>query len=81
MKRIFVEYFALLAQEVGKSKEEFTTTASSVDELFVELKGLYAFSLSEKQIKATLNNQLISSWQTPLSDGDHLLLLVPLAGG
>jgi len=80
-KKINIEYFAVLSQEAGKAKEELATHANTVEELFDELKQLYHFSLSEKQVKITLNNQCVSSWKTPISTGDHLLLLVPLAGG
>lgn len=80
-KRIHVEYFALLSQEAGKKEEELITCASTLKELFSELKNRYKFSLSDKQIKIAVNDQIISSWDLSVSDGDHLLFLTPLAGG
>ncbi len=80
-KKITIEYFALLAQEAGKSRESLSTSAETLEALFEELKGRYLFSLSDVHIIASINSQLSPSWNTPLSDGDHILFLTPLAGG
>lgn len=80
-KTLSIEYFALLAQEAGKGKETLETTAETLGSLFEELKKRYLFSLSSQQILASINSQLVSSWSTALTDGDHIMFLTPLKGG
>lgn len=79
-KTLSIEYFALLAQEAGKGKEILETTAETLGSLFEELKKRYLFSLSSQHIIASVNSQL-ASWNTALTDGDHIMFLTPLTGG
>lgn len=80
-KKIHVEYFALLSQEAGKPLETVHTAADTLEDLLTDLYHRYPFSLPQKQIQASLNNQLPPSCKTALVDGDHVILLTPLMGG
>lgn len=80
MKTINVTYYALLRQEAGLSEETVTSEATTVNDLYNELKARYSFKLSQSQVKVSINSQ-ISSWASPLNDGDTVLFIPPVVGG
>jgi len=80
MKKINVLYFALLRQERGLSDEEIQTSASTIGELFEELKALHSFKLTQSEVRAAVNAKVVS-WDAALRDGDRILLIPPVAGG
>ena len=80
-KEIVVEYFAVLSQEAKTASEIVLTDAETVEELFHELKRSHSFSLSQKQVKAAINNKVASNWQCSISSGDRILFIPPLVGG
>jgi molybdopterin converting factor small subunit len=79
-KKIRISYYALLRQERGLAEETITSEATTVRELYQELKARHTFKLSEAQIKASINSK-IASWDTPINEGDNVLLIPPVAGG
>lgn len=79
-KRISISYYALLRQERGSSLDEIQTSASTLKELYLELKKKHSFSLTEQQVRAAVNGQ-VSPWDHPIKDGDRILLIPPVAGG
>lgn len=79
-KKIRISYYALLRQERGLAEETIASEATTVRELYQELKARHAFKLSEAQIKASVNSK-IASWDTPITEGDNVLLIPPVAGG
>ena len=81
MKEIRVEYFALLVQEAKTATEVVKTSATTLEQLFQELKKNHSFSLSKVQIRAAINTQLTTDWHAPLAHGDHILFIPPLVGG
>jgi molybdopterin converting factor small subunit len=81
MKEVKVEYFALLMQEAKKKTEKVTTSVSTLGELYQQLRKTHGFSLTEKQVRAAVNQQLVVDWNTPLAAGDHILFIPPLVGG
>lgn len=81
MKEVTVEYFALLMQEANTATETVATSAVTVADLYAELQKIHLFSLSEKQVRATINKRLVTDWQTPFAGGDHILFIPPLVGG
>ena len=80
LKKIHINYYALLREERGISQEIFQTKARTAQELFEELKNLYHFRLSTDLIKVAINNEF-SDWQTELKSEDHIVFIPPVAGG
>ncbi len=77
---IHVLYFAILREQAGMEKEIFVTDAANPSELYNQLKERFSFSMDPSKLKVAINEQF-SDWQTPLSDGDTVAFLTPVAGG
>jgi molybdopterin converting factor small subunit len=68
-------------QEAKMSKQAVVTGASTVEELFQEMRHIHHFSLSLRQVRVFSNKKLISDWKTAIFHGDHILFIPPLVGG
>jgi len=79
MKKLQIEYFAILREQAGKSGEFITTEASTAVEVFAGLQQAYGFA-DPKNFKLAVNDEFCA-WDRPLSDGDHVVFLPPVAGG
>lgn len=79
MAQIHVEYFAILREHVGRNAELCDTSAGTVGELFAELDARYAFPRMGS-LKVAVNEEF-GEWSTPLSDGDSVVFIPPVAGG
>ena len=79
MKTIRIEYFAALREHTGLSREEVTTTAQNVDELYAELDGRHDFPAMGR-LKVAVNDEF-GDWRTALADGDSVVFIPPVAGG
>lgn len=80
MKKLHVVYYALLRQERGIAQETIDSNAVSARELFLELKKLHSFKLSEAHIKVAINSKM-ASWDAALEENDTVLFIPPVAGG
>jgi molybdopterin-guanine dinucleotide biosynthesis protein A len=79
-KKIRVQYFALLREQAGRSDESLVTTARTPRELYDELKARYPFSLAPEMLRVAVNTEF-GDWTQPLSDGDAVVFIPPVAGG
>jgi molybdopterin converting factor subunit 1 len=79
MAVIRIEYFAVLREHVGRGSEELRTAATTVGELYAELDQRYAFP-SVGRVKVAVNDEF-RDWNAPLSDGDLVVFIPPVAGG
>jgi molybdopterin-guanine dinucleotide biosynthesis protein A len=79
-KTIRVQYFALLREQAGRSDESLVTTARTPRELYDELKARYPFSLAPEMLRVAVNTEF-GDWGQPLSDGDAVVFIPPVAGG
>ena len=79
MKTIRVEYFAVLREHVGVASEAIETAASTADALYAELAARHQFP-ELQTLKVAINDDF-ADWQTPLSDGDTVVFIPPVAGG
>jgi molybdopterin converting factor subunit 1 len=79
MKTIRIEYFAALREHTGVDRENVTTTARNVDELYGELHGRHVFP-AVGRLKVAVNDEF-SDWHTELADGDSVVFIPPVAGG
>lgn len=74
-----VEYFAVLREHVGQSREDVRTTAGTVAELYAELDRRHGFP-SLGRVKVAVNDEF-REWTAPVRDGDLVVFIPPVAGG
>lgn len=79
-KTVQIQYFALLREERGLSKESYDTDASDAQELFEELKQKYRFSLDANRLRVSINDQF-ADWNQSLNQNDSIVFIPPVAGG
>lgn len=79
-KTVTVQYFALLREERGRASEPVRTAAATPRELYRELRGRHAFSLDGSVLKVAVNDEF-GEWDAPISDGDAVTFIPPVAGG
>lgn len=79
MKRIRIEYFAILRELAGRDDEELQTAAGTAAGLYAELAGRYGFPEAGR-MKVAINDEF-EDWETALSEGDSVVFIPPVAGG
>jgi sulfur-carrier protein len=80
MKRVQVQYFAMLREQAGCGEETVETGASTPGHLYCELAARHGFSLPANRVKVALNGE-VAPWDAPLEDGARLVFIPPFAGG
>lgn len=79
-KQIKLRYFASLKDAAGKSFEELSTNAMTPDELYLQLKERYGFSIGQSLVKFAVNGTFVKPTAT-LKSGDEVVFIPPVAGG
>jgi molybdopterin converting factor subunit 1 len=79
-KTVHIQYFALLREQRGLANESILTNAQTPAELYQNLSQAYPFTLPQTNLQVAVNEEF-ASWNTPLSDGDKLVFIPPVAGG
>src|SRR5207253_10874736 len=80
VKRLTVQYYALLREQAGRREEALVSGARTPRELYAELSRRYPFSLGPEALRVAINSEF-SEWSTPLADGDAVVFIPPVAGG
>lgn len=80
MTRITLQYYAQLREQAGTGSERAVTGATSLAELFEELRRRHGFTLPIDVLKVAVNSQFCD-WDRPLADGDTVVFIPPVAGG
>ncbi len=80
MKTVSIQYFAMLREKSGKSKEEYQTESLTYADLYRELNELYNFDLPLSMIQVAINDEY-SNVERNLNDGDRVVYIPPVAGG
>lgn len=75
-----VRYFAVLREQSGLSSETVETTAATCGDLYAELQGRYGFTLAPSMVRAAVN-RCVKGLDAPLSPGDEVVFIPPVAGG
>jgi len=78
--KIKVNYYALFREQAGCSNELVENDAGDAIELFELLKAQHGFSMNRKHVRLAVNDAFMD-WNTPLSDGDQIVFIPPVAGG
>jgi molybdopterin-guanine dinucleotide biosynthesis protein A len=80
LRRLNVRYFAVLREQAGRSTEQLETQASTPRELYDELRHRRGLTLAPEFLRVAVNDEF-GDWRSPLSDGDTVVFLPPVAGG
>ena len=78
--KILVENFSLFSELTKKSQEHIDFDGIFVSELFELQKKKYQFPYEQEDIQVAIND-VISSWDTQLCNGDKVVFLSPFSGG
>ena len=79
-KTVHIEYYAFLREAAGLSEERWSTEAGTAAELYAELRERYGFTIETTTLRAAINEEFVD-WTAPLSDGDNVVFIPPVAGG
>lgn len=79
-KSITVRYFALFRENAGISQETIESGAATAAEIFAELSHRHGSSEPLGHCKVAINDEM-AEWDSPVEDGDTVLLFPPVAGG
>lgn len=77
---VHLQYFAILREQRGTDSETLTTQAATLRELYDSLVAEHGFTLSSAQVRPAVN-EAVADWDRPVSDGDRIVFLPPVAGG
>lgn len=76
-----VIYFASLADEANCQQEQLTIAQStSLAQLYEQLSDRHRFSRSQAELRVAINDYFVK-WDEPISDGDNVVFITPVAGG
>ena len=79
-RRVTVQYFALLREQAGRGAESVATAARTPRELYGELARRHPFTLDPGLLRVAINSEF-ADWSAPLTDGDAVVFIPPVAGG
>lgn len=80
MTRICVRYFAAFREASGLCEEAVETSAPTAAALFEELRARHGFGLGVDSVRVALNQEF-RPMESPLSEGDEVVFVPPVAGG
>ncbi len=78
--QIKVQYYAILREQAGRSEETVATAARTPRDLYAELQRRHPFSLDADSLRVAINAEF-SDWSQPLTEGDAVVFIPPVAGG
>ena len=79
-KTIHIQYFALLREQRGLAREAVATAAPDAATLYGELQQQHGFTLPVDRLRVAVNGEFVP-WPAPLSGGEQLVFIPPVAGG
>ena len=77
---ITVRYFAGFREHAGTAEEAVTIEAKTAEDVFAGLQHRHGSSEPSGHCKVAVNDEM-ADWDTPVDDGDIVLLFPPVAGG
>ena len=80
MKTITVRYFAMFREHAGLDEETLTLDATCAADVFVATRGRHGSDEPSGHCKVAIND-VMADWDSPVVDGDTVLLFPPVAGG
>ena len=80
MKTITVCYFAMFREHAGVSEETLNLDVATAADVFEQTRDRHGSAEPNGHCKVAVNDRL-ADWDTPVEDGDTVLLFPPVAGG
>ena len=80
MKTITVRYFAMFREHAGLGEETLTLNAASAADVFAATRERHGSDEPSGHCKVAIND-VMADWDSPIADGDTVLLFPPVAGG
>lgn len=80
MKTLTVRYFAMFREHAGRAQETLTIEAATAADVFSATRDRHGSAEPAGHCKVAIND-VMANWDTPVSDGDTVLLFPPVAGG
>lgn len=80
MKKISVQYFAVLKDLTGKTDEVISTSADFASDLFEEICARYHLQMPTSHLRVAVNDDFCE-WNYPLKEGDKIVFIPPVSGG
>ena len=80
MKTVTVRYFAMFREHAGVGEETLTLKAATAADVFAATRDRHGSTEPKGHCKVAIND-VMASWDSPVSDGDTVLLFPPVAGG
>ncbi len=80
MKSITVCYFAMFRENAGVAEETLSLDVATAADVFEKTRERHGSAEPNGHCKVAINDRL-ADWDTPVSDGDTVLLFPPVAGG
>jgi molybdopterin converting factor subunit 1 len=79
-KTLTVRYFAAFRERAGIDEETISLAAETTRDVFDLLKTRHRSSEPLRHCKVAINDEM-ADWDSPVEDGDTILLFPPVAGG
>jgi sulfur-carrier protein len=80
LKTITVRYFAIFREKAGVAEETLSLTAETAADVFVATRERHGSAEPQGHCKVAINDVMVG-WDSPVDDGDTVLLFPPVAGG
>ena len=80
MNRIEIQYFAVLRERAGVSRELVETAVATAADLYDELAARHDFGLPRGMLRVAVNDEF-ADWSQRLAAGDRVVFIPPVAGG
>ena len=80
MKNITVTYFAQLRELTGIGSEALKTDSVTPAGLFEEIRAKHNIPLKRKGMMVAVNGEF-TDWTHPLTEGEEVVFIPPVAGG
>lgn len=79
-KKLTVRYFAGFREHAGVDEETVSLAADTARDVFDLLKDRHGSDEPLGHCKVAINDEM-ANWDSPVGDGDTVLLFPPVAGG